>query len=117
MIARLLLWGLILLGRPPSAFDKCDPDEKRPLISVAERERLGVRQKDWPGVVDPEVYARLDALAKRFEELKAVLHQKQGRDEYASMAMFATDFAGTVYVQVLLQPNKNVTEIQRRVLH
>src|ERR1043166_590830 len=123
MIAKLLSMSVMVLGQatvsaspPYRVCDPSDPDGGRLKVSAAERERLGVRKKNWPGVVNPEVYTKLDALTKRIAELKAVLHEKEGRDEYAWGAMFSTQFEGTVYVQVLLRPDKDISDLERQVL-
>src|SRR5262249_20978443 len=123
MNAKLWPLSVLMLGQatvfasPPHRIcDPSDPDAGRTVVSTAERERLGVRQKNWPGVVDPEVYKKLAALTKRIEEIKSVLRRTDGRDENAFQAMFSTHFEGTVCVQVILRPNKDNAEIERRVL-
>ncbi|MGQ9652234.1 MAG: hypothetical protein ACUVXJ_19235 [Phycisphaerae bacterium] len=90
--------------------DPNDPEKTRTIIPREEREKLGLTPRTWTGVVDPEVYARLDRLNKTVAELKDRL--KKGRDVEAFDALWRIRFKGMVYVQVQLKDR----DAQRRVL-
>lgn len=97
-------------GRVQTTADPNDPEKTRAIIPREEREKLGLTPRTWTGVVDPEVYAKLDRLNKTVAELKDRL--KKGRDVEAFDALWRFRFKGMVYVQVQLKER----DAQRRVL-
>jgi hypothetical protein len=91
--------------------DPNDPEKTRTIISREEREKLGLTQKTWSGVVHPEVYATLDSLNEKIANLKT--RMERDRDFRAFQLLFsATQTEGTVYVEVQLK-NKDA---RKRVL-
>jgi hypothetical protein len=55
------------IGKPPVAekvAEPKNPTKMRPIISPAERESMGLKPHTWAGLVDPEVYTRLEELTK-----------------------------------------------------
>jgi len=97
-------------GRVQTTADPNDPEKTRTIIPREEREKLGLTPRTWTGVVDPEVYAKLDRLNKTVAELKDRL--KKGRDVEAFDALWRFRFKGMVYVQVQLKER----DAQQRVL-
>jgi hypothetical protein len=108
-------------GWRATVFDPNDPEKKRPMVTRAEREQLGLKAKSWDGVVHPEVYTTLHGLNETVERLK---NTNTGE---AIKTLFRVRFQGTVYVQVRLkiasQGDGNppadpaaLSEVQRRVL-
>jgi len=116
-----LLAGVALAGEfrrvpsPPSTMpDPNDPDKTRAVVSREEIERTGLKPRTWTGVVDPEVYVRLDRLNKTVADLKERL--KKERDVKAFDTLWRMRFKGMVYVQIQLKPDGKNKEVQRRVL-
>ncbi len=78
-------------------YDPNDPYKTRMIIPRLEREKLGLAEKDWNGVVHPQVYRameRLNGIVKKYENVNSV---------EAIDVLGAMRFKRTVYVQVLLK--------------
>lgn len=100
-------------GGPPRASvaaDPNDPAKTRPIVSAEEREKLGLAEKTWQGVVDPRAYAALDDLDHTVKSLKARL--KKDRDVEAFDVLHRIRFEDMVYVQIRVK----TLESQRCVL-
>ncbi len=105
-------FGTVFAGQPPvrATADPNDPEKTRTIIPREEREKLGLTPRTWSGVVDPEVYARLNRINKTVADLKERL--KKGKDVQAFDALWRIRFKDMVYIQVQLKER----EAQRRVL-
>lgn len=113
-----VLWaaGLVLAAAQPprvsATADPNDPEKTRPVVPREEREKLGLTPKTWTGVVQPEVYARLDNLKKAMASAREKVNAGT-KDERVFQAWWAgTQTEGTVYVQIHLKDQA----AQRRVL-
>ncbi len=121
MNLNLLLLCWLMLGaaaprlpQPSTMPDPNDPDKVRAVASREEMEKTGLKARTWTGVVDPDVYTRLDRLNERVASLKDRLNK--GRDIAAFDALERIRFKGMVYVQVQLKPDPRISDVQRRVL-
>jgi len=130
MLAKLLMLSLVVAfagvenasAQPGRVqYDPNDPEKTRPVVPVAERERLGLAAKTWDGVVQPEVYTTLHGLNQTVERLK----NAKTVDAVGTLA--AVQFEGTVCVQVRLKHDPQgkgdskenkaaLQDVQRRVL-
>ena len=130
MLAKLLMLSLVVAfagvenasAQPGRVqYDPNDPEKTRPVVPVAERERLGLAAKTWDGVVQPEVYTTLHGLNQTVERLK----NAKTVDAVGTLA--AVQFEGTVCVQVRLKHDPQgkgdskenkaaLRDVQRRVL-
>lgn len=105
MFARLfMLLFIVAVGGVQSAsgqgrtvFDPNDPEKKRPMVTRAEREQLGLKAKNWDGVVQPEVYSTLHGLNETVER------RKNTNTGEAIDLLDRVQFQGTVCVQVRLK--------------
>lgn len=98
----------------PNVTDPNDPGKTRPTVSQEKREELGLKPKTWSGVVDPEVYARLDRLNDTIAKLKEKV--KNERDERAFRTLSFIRFEGMVYVQVQSKSEPKIPDVHHRVL-
>jgi len=90
--------------------DPNDPTKTRRIISREEREALGLKPHTWLGVVDPEVYTRLDRLKETVANLRDRL--SENKDDQAFDLLHKIRFDDAVYVQVRIKSK----DAQRRVL-
>jgi len=115
MVAKWLIVGIVIVvgsaqsavaqaerklrdpNRRPTVFDPNDPEKKRSVVTRAEREQLGLKVKNWDGVVQPEVYATLQGLNETLENARKNTHTAEAID-----LLTRVQFPGTVYVQVRL---------------
>ncbi len=84
----------VVLAQPPASktSDPNDPLKSRALVSLEDRERLGLNDKTWKGVVHPDV-------SKAFDHLKIQPEDPIKRFKFN----FRQRFRGTVYVQLHLK--------------
>ena len=99
------------------AIDPNDPLKSRTIVSREDRERLGLNERTWTGVVHPNV-------AQAFDRLKIQPEDPIERFKFNSRQRFK----GSIYVQVLLkhtvvgQPDSEenkaaIAAVQKRVLN
>lgn len=111
-------WSACAFAQKPGTkiFDPNDPLKSRVIVSREDRERIGLDEKTWPGVVHPNV-------SQAFERLKIQPEDRIERFKFNQQQRFK----GSVYVQVHLKhtvvgqadSDKNkaaIAAVQKRVL-
>lgn len=124
MFAKLAFWLVVVTGGA-GAFaqyagmavaDPNEPRNSRNVVSREQREQLGLSERNWTGVVHPDV-------SQAFDRLKILPEDRIERFKFLS----SQRFKGTVYVQVHLkhtavgqadsdQNKAAIAALQRRVL-